>query len=397
MLTDDRGRFRIMGLPGGDYLVGATPMLEHGELVKDEALEANMVGSMLAMTFHPATMLATQATSIRVATGEERDGIDISIGDVERHRLSGVVRGRDDRRPVANARVNIVRKETHELVSRDVFWPYSMGMPGVRTDELGRWRLTEVPDGKFILFVHPPSDPNELPPGARRYSTKQQEIDISGGDVSNVVIEVGDDSTVSGTIISDGGPAPRNVYVGLQAEGMSGGPSASTFAEHGKFTIRNVPAAKMYFSINLQDGVDSFYLKSITWKGKDLLREPLDVGVETKIEGVEIVLSPLVASFGIRLRNARGEPVPNISLTLVPSDPTRWSRREAQLFCSTDVNGRCNVIGAPGEYLVFILPPGVQPSTFQKNEIEERSREVQRVSLRPGERRTFDLLMQPIK
>ena len=396
MLTDDRGVFRIMGLPAGEYIVGATPMLEHGELVKDETLEANMIGSSLAMTFHPNTVFATQATTIRVAAGEERRDIDITIANVERHRLSGVVRGRDDRRAVVDARVNLVRKETHEVVSGDIFWPYSEGMPGVKTDQLGRWRFTQIPNGKYIIFVQPPSGYNELPPGAPRYSAKQQEVEVSGGDVSNILIEVGDDSTVSGTVIADSGPAPPSIFVGLETD-VNGGPSVSATAEGGNFTIRNVPPGKLYFYINLEGAIESLYIKSVTWKGRDLLRETLDVGVETKVEGVEIVLSPRVATFGIRLRTAQGDPVHDVSLTLVPSDPTRWPRREAQLFCTTDVNGRCTIIGAPGEYLVFILPPGVQSSTLQKYEIEDRSREVQRVSLQPGERRTFDLLMRPIK
>ena len=72
----------------------------------------------------------------------------------------------------------------------------------------------------------------------------------------------------------------------------------------------------------------SVNIKSITWKGKNLLRELLEVGVETKIEGVEIVLSPLVANLNIRVRNARGEPMRDVSLTLVPSDPARWTRQE---------------------------------------------------------------------
>ena len=395
LITDDRGMFRIMGLPTGEYIVGATPMIEHGELVKIESLEANMIGSMLAMTFHPSTVLATQATSIRVRAGEERAGVDITIAEEERHKLSGVVRGRDDHRPVADAFVRIARKETNEIVSRLVFWPYSEGMPGVKTDALGRWRLTQVPDGTYIIFVQPPSDYNALPPEAERYGAKQQEVEVSGGDLSNVVIEVGDDATVSGTVVAESGPLPR-IYLGLEREGMNQGVVASGVVERGKFTIRNVPAGKMYFFVNLEEDTDQFYIKSITWKGQNLLRELFEVGVETKIEGVEIVLSRSVARFDIRLRNARGEPVRDVSLTLVPSDPARWTRPETQLFGNTDVNGKCTITGAPGEYLVFILPPGVQSSTLQKNEIEKRAAEVQRVSLKPGERRTFDLLMRPI-
>ena len=287
LLTDDRGMFRIMGLPEGEYIVGATPRLEHGELVRDDSLEANMVGSSLAMIFYPSTPFATQATSIRVRAGEERAAVDITLGDQERHRLSGVVRGRDDQRPVADAKVNIVRKETHEKVRQALFWPYSVGMPGVNTDALGRWRLTQVPDGRYIIFVQPPSGYNELPPGAKRYSAKQQEIEVSGGDVSNISIELSDDSIVSGTVVAENGPLPRNIYLGLEKEGMNQGVAASAEVEGGKFTIRNVPAGEMYFFINLSEDVQRFYIKSITWKGKDLLRELLEVGVETKIEGVK--------------------------------------------------------------------------------------------------------------
>jgi hypothetical protein len=80
-------------------------------------------------------------------------------------------------------------------------------------------------------------------------------------------------------------------------------------------------------------------------------------------------------------------------MTLVPSDPARWIRKEAQLFGVTDSNGRCTIVGAPGEYLVFLLPPGVQGSTLLKPEIEERAARLQRVSLRPGERGTFDVVL----
>ena len=396
LLTDDRGMFRIVGLPAGEYIIGATPRIEHGELVKDESLEANMIGSSLAMTFHPSTVFATQATTISVQAGEERAGVDIAIADEERHKLSGVVRGRDDRRPVADAMVKLVRKETNKLVSSALFWPYSVGMPGVKTDELGRWRLTQIPDGRYIIFVQPPSGYNELPPGAKRYGAKQQEIEISGGDV-NVVVEVGEDAKVSGTVITESGPLPRSIYLGLEREGTDPGMDASAVVERGKFTIRNVPAGKMYFSINVGEDVEQFYIKSITWKGKNLLRELLEVANETDVEGVEIVLSRSVARFDILVRNAGGEPVRDVSLTLVPSDPARWTRPETQLFGTTDLNGKCTITGAPGEYLVFILPSGVQSSTLQKHEIDVRAAEVQRVSLKPGERKTFDLLMRPIE
>lgn len=394
LVTDDRGMYRVPGLPAAEYIVGATSMLQHGESVRDDALEANMIGSMLAMTFHPATPLVTQATAVRVATGEERTGIDVTLAEREMHRMSGVVRARDDDRPIARARVHIIRKETYENVSPTLFWPYSMGMPGVTTDELGRWRLTLLPDGKYILIVKPPQIGSPgLELEIKRYDAARKEIEISGADVNNVLLEVGGNSKVSGTITVENAPLPPNIDVSLQPDGVDEESLVEARAQRGKFVIDNVPPGKMYFLIGLQPESPPFYLKSITWNGKDLLREPLEVGVETSIDGVAIVLSPRVATFNIRVRTSAGQPARDAEVTFVSSDPARWNRKEAQLFCTTDINGKCTIVSAPGEYLVFILPSGVEGSTLQKHDIQERAARQQRVSLQPGERGTFDLVL----
>lgn len=389
LLTDDRGIFRVSGLPTGEYIVGATPMIEHGELVKDLALEVNMVGSSLSMTFHPSTMLPTNATPVSIEAGEEKTGIDITLADQQLHTVAGVVRERDNRHPVPQAKVRIIRKETYETVGR-AFWPYSVGMPGVSTDELGRWRLREVPDGRYIIFV----EPGDGPPSEReKFATKRQEIEVSGRNIDNLIIELGDGATVSGTVVVDSGPAPRNIYVGLTAGSRVELEPSTIIQRAGAFAIRGVSPGKMYFFVNLGEGNQQFYIKSITWNGKDLLREPLEISAEEKIGDVKIVLSSQVATFTIRVRSAPGESVENVSLTLVPSDPARWERREAQLLCTTDAQGKCTIVGAPREYLVFILPRGVRSGTLEKDEIEERAAGAQRVSLGPAERRTFEIVL----
>ncbi len=388
--TDDRGIFRVPGLPTGEYIVGATPMIEHGELIKDSTLEANMVGSMLVVTFYPSTMLPTNATPISIEAGEEKTGIDITLPDLQFHTVAGVVRERDNRRPVSQAKVRIIRKETYETVGR-LFWPYSEGMPGVSTDKLGRWRFREVPDGHYIIFVTP-SD--EGPPSERKtFATKQQEIEVSGRDIDNSIIDLNDGATVSGSVVVDSGPAPSGLYVGLTG-GRSGDAEPNTIMQGGgAFAIRGVSPGKVYFYINLGEGIERFYIKSLTWNEKDLLREPLEIGAEQKIEGVRIVLSPRVATFIIRVRSVFGAPLENVSLTLVPSDPARWERQETQRFCTTDAQGNCTIVGAPHEYLVFVLPRGVNSGPLERDEIEERAAGARRISLQPGERRTFDIVV----
>jgi hypothetical protein len=116
--------------------------------------------------------------------------------------------------------------------------------------------------------------------------------------------------------VVESGPAPGNIDVGL-TEGSRGGVEPSTTVQRGGlFVIRGVPPGKVYFFVNLEEGFERFYIKSITWNGKDLLREPLEIGAEEKIGDVKIVLSPQVATFTIRVRSILGEAVENVSLRL---------------------------------------------------------------------------------
>ena len=390
LLTDDRGVFRVSGLPIGEYIVGATPVIEHGELVKDSTLEANMIGSSLSMTFHPSTMLPTQAPPISIKAGEEKTGIDITLADQQSHIVAGVVRRRDNRRPVPRARVRIIRKETYETIGR-AFWPYSEGMPGVGTDDQGRWRLREVPDGRYIIFVEPSDD--GLPSEQNTFPIKRQEIEVSGRNIDNLMIELGNGATVSGTVVVESGAVPAGIYVGLKQEGFQSFEPSAIVQRTGAFVIPGVSPGKAYFFINPGEGAERLYLKSITWNGKDVLRESLEIGADEKIEDVRIVLSRQVATLTIRVLSIFGAPVENVSLALVPSDPARWQRWEAQLYCTTDAQGKCTVVGAPLEYLVFILPRGVQSATLEKDEIEGGAATARRVSLRPAERRSFEIVL----
>lgn len=61
-------------------------------------------------------------------------------------------------------------------------------------------------------------------------------------------------------------------------------------------------------------------------------------------------------------------------------------------FRHDDKSGKGTITGAPGEYLVFILPLGAGSSTLQEDEIRERAAGAQRVSLRPGARGSFDVV-----
>ena len=114
---DERGAYRIWGLAPGDYYIavaGPTEMMSRSSdlhLTSDvdvqEAQRAAHAGPgtpitdvpqravTVATVFYPGTGSAAQATPVTVRAGEERSGIDFTIGYVGAGHVSGTVQGPD--------------------------------------------------------------------------------------------------------------------------------------------------------------------------------------------------------------------------------------------------------------------------------------------------------------
>ena len=106
-LTDDRGYYRIVGLPTGDYVVKAR--------LATGALGASGTGgganSMLSMSglkltvYSGNTVKRTDAKAVSVKAGEMRSDYDLTMPLSTMHALGGTVRAKSDGHPVSGGRV----------------------------------------------------------------------------------------------------------------------------------------------------------------------------------------------------------------------------------------------------------------------------------------------------
>ncbi|MCA1593559.1 MAG: carboxypeptidase-like regulatory domain-containing protein [Acidobacteria bacterium] len=417
MRTDDRGVFRVAGLPPGEYLVAVSETVEHGEsdAGRYDPMEASIFGNPLMMTFYPSATRAGQATPVRVEAGEDRDGVDITIAERALHTLSGVVRGGRDGRPVASASVRFAPKVPASGVDATLSSPYEETRGTVQTDEQGLWQLREIPDGVYIISVNPPSvyesattatttggvdgaPPTRPRRPKKRYAPKQQEVKVAGGDVANINIVVNEGGRISGTYVyEDKQPASyqyASFYVERAEEGeTAGGERITGGGSDGKFTIDGIPPGRMYLRASLyNEDTEKTYVKSMTWRGRDLLREPLEIAQGTDVEGVQVVMSSEVATLDVRAVSgtdknaARG-----VVIILAPVDPTQWPHPDTQLSCASGRDGTCAISGAPGEYLVIALTSGERVESVG-DVIKRRAAGAPRVSLRAGERKSLEVL-----
>jgi hypothetical protein len=394
--TDERGVYRISGLPSGEYVVGAgeRKMREY----KFGEDDVGFSSAMLAATYYEGATTARSATPIKVDAGSETNDVNITLVDRSTHKISGTVVTRSNGDPVRQAQIIFRPKEglngeptppEHQMVSPDA---------------QGQWSFDEVMDGNYTITVAPIIEDEGSGVGAGElnghrqtppvFLMKRRDVTVAGFDVTGLVIEVSGGGRVSGTVIVEGGkPLPPKVIV--FPESVNGGRAQPAFARvrpDGTFTLDAAPTDGVWLSAISEAG-NKYYTKSVTANGVDLLREPLLVKEGGEVKDVRILIAPDVATLTGRVLVAEGgAPLRGASLLLVPAEPDKQRNRRARLYGFTNVEGGFTITGAPGEYIALVLRPGSEPYSLSDETIRARAEGAPRVTLQPNERKNMDLI-----
>ncbi|MDT7780589.1 MAG: hypothetical protein QOC99_3101 [Acidobacteriota bacterium] len=445
--TDDRGVFRVSGLPPGEYVIGVSESVEHGDGGARgrgddvSGVVEGLMGQQFLMTFYPSATKPKDASVLKIGAGDERGDIDITIPERELRKVTGVVRGRRDKRPVADAKITIIRRddETGTVGRADSYLSGEYSQNVTTTDQEGHWQFKEIPDGPYTVIVKPPEEYESLgsdtasenrnasaeiisnanvtisnanvmvsntegsyrPPRKKKgYAPTRKSFEVSSSDMTEIEVEVSDGGRISGTLSIEGEKPPRYGFV--SAMRVPEGPvepgeidAKNASVEGGEFSIEGLPAGKFVLQPLTYDGEDGkLYVKSINWNGRDLLREPLELGEGATAEGVQIVFSRNPATLRVSVTGGTNgkTPVMGINVFLVAVDTPGWSPYAQQLSCLTDEDGSCSVSAPPGDYHVVTLPLKVlQQGVPLDAELKRLAATAPRVSLRSGETKDFHI------
>jgi protocatechuate 3,4-dioxygenase beta subunit len=179
MHTDDRGVYRLYGLPAGRYIIGAG-----GE---ELSFRAN---PRLPATFHPDVIDRKQARVIEVKEAEVVEGIDIRVGQPRKvYEASGRVVDGDNGQAIPNARLHCWRFNENDGSWKDV--------PVLANDQ-GQFKIMELISGRYNLNLL--DDENVNGP----YYSEGTRFVVNDGDVSGLELKAFRGSTVSGVVIAAG-------------------------------------------------------------------------------------------------------------------------------------------------------------------------------------------------
>jgi len=283
MHTRENGAYRIIGLPAGEYIVSASPppkTINGGERPK------SMEG-LLSATYFPSTIDSHNSPPVVVYPDRETGDINITLAVRSLHSVAGTVRKESDGHPVAGATVRLTRKAGEDQASgteNAAGIEASMSNYFSATDTQGRWSVSNLPDGKYTIFVRP-APVVSADAETQKFVEKRQDLTVAGADVEDLAIEVSVGGRISGRVTVEEGSASTPQIL------IAAGSAIARVGPEGTFTVSGVPEGEFPLSVIIRPP-KVFYVRSIEVNGIDLLHEKLKIRAGAEIKDIHIVISP---------------------------------------------------------------------------------------------------------
>ena len=185
--TDDLGRFRLSGLPSGEYIL----MISYEQKMAYSRFTSVMSPPDPAtfVAFSGNTPFESKAQPVTVTAGEERTVADITVPLHNLHRISGRVVAKSDSRPVTYGGVELTTVDGADFVGRATLFAEGDGsftlnfIPGNTTYTL------KAVDAAEIVSIRSP-DGAEVGQTTHDYAPTSTQITLRDGDADNIVLEV---------------------------------------------------------------------------------------------------------------------------------------------------------------------------------------------------------------
>jgi hypothetical protein len=278
--TDDRGIYRIFGLPAGRYKV----FVGQGD---GGIIMAGFGNQSYKQTFHPDVTDAAKANVVEVTEGSEATNVDIAVGRTNQtFAASGRVLNGEDGKPIMNVRFAL------QMVVDTQRRSY-VGSSAV-SNSRGEFKVEGLAPGKYSIFIQPQQDSD--------VRADAVPFEILDQDVTDLVIKSSPGMTMAGTIVlentDDKAVLAKLLQLTLRAFVQSSGPSgamshAATINGDGSFLLRGLEAGTVYISFGAPG--DSYQLKGFTITRTERDGVVLPRGLEIKngdqISGVRIMVS----------------------------------------------------------------------------------------------------------
>jgi hypothetical protein len=369
--TDDRGEFRIFGVPPGDYVIVAT-------------FDATRLGSRdrvrYVPTYYPGTPVASEAQRVTVGPGQEVPGITIALARAATATVRGVVRasGQASLGPLAF------------VIAREISGPQAYGETATAMAAGdGSFAIAGLLPGAYLVEARSPS-------GSEFAS---MEVVVEGSDVAGVTLLLSKGATARGRIRFDTdnppqGLRPSQVFVmptfvdpfgDHQMAGMSGGPPVPH--DDWTFELQGLRGRGFVRAGTMSD----WQMKRVRREGVDVTDTPLDFAAD--VDGLEIELSQQLTTVSGGVSDDGGGVSLDATVIVFADDPGKWGPHSRFIESARpDQRGRFKIQGLPPGRYVAIAVGYLQPGEERDPDLLELWRKgATPFTLSEGETHAIDL------
>lgn len=349
-MTDDRGVYRLYGLPEGRYLVSA------GTAGSGQPSLQNR-GQIYRRTFYPDAPDENQAKPVEVSPGSEAKDIDLRL-------VPDTTKG-------YGVTVRVVDAETSApLAAATLFWGTFNGeflnsMTVAITDSQGIARLEGVQPGRYGVQLRSE--------GHAEYFSETSTFEVSGGELETVLLRAQRGGSITGRLVLEGvaDPSLQAKLAQLRLSAFSrpvvtpgaGSPppmpmtSATTqLKPDGTFRTVGLPPGKVTFNASAPAGLQGFTLMRTELEG--VPQDGIEISAGQQIANVRLVFGygQTVVRGQVRVVNGVLPEGARMTAVLQRSDGQKTGFKGAQV----DARGQFSIEGVmAGEYELTLtaLPP----------------------------------------
>lgn len=367
--TDDRGVYRLYGLPAGRYLVsvGLNPEMTMLRLGSTEALYRR--------TFHPNATEEAKATKVEVSEGGEASNIDIRLGRPTRaFTVTARIINAETGQPVPGMRYG------HAAVQPDGRSLGSYGSSAFRSDAQGEFRIEGLLPGRFVVYA-------SLEPQENLYS-ENTSFEVTDSDVTDLKIMVRRGATITGVVALEGNSDPDlfsqltrfTVRATSAVRDITTSPlgNAAQINPDGSFLITGLQPGKVRITVSPPQGVRGFSLARAEREGADQ-RQGIEVGPSENVTGVRLVVAygNGVIRGQVKIEGGtlpEGASMQIVAYRLTPTGPMP----NAVGFSTPDINRNFIIEGlAVGDYeLRLIVYPPYDPGDASRTYLADLKQKV---------------------
>ena len=371
--TDDLGRFRIFGLPAGDYYVMASA--QRGMFMGAQS----DTRSGFAPTYFPGTPSLNEAQTVRVGTGEEMGSLNFAVVSARTAKVTGVVIDSQGQ-PVDRGFIEV----QSDTKSSAMFAMHGGGM--IRSG--GNFTISNLVPGDYILHVN-------LETVDSYEESATVPVSIASEDITGLTIVTSSGSLAMGqalfeTMPPDGlKPADFGFYAtAVNPISMRGG--LVTLKDDWTFEARLHEGPALIRATKLPDG---WVLKSVMHGGVDVTDRGIEFRPGERIEGLQLVLSNRTSVLTGAVTDERHRPARDYTVVVFPEDPGGWTPNSRYLFAARPTQeGRYEVRKLPaGQYLAVAVDYLEDGQHTDPDYLERLRGYATAFEIRDGERRDLNL------